>query len=100
MSKSLIGYKPVNDRILTIRLLGQAKNITLIQVYAPTSAASEEEMDEFYDTLQNEVDNKESQDILIITGDFNAKVGRKKNKEENLSKAKTAKAKVKITILE
>ena len=34
-AKSPIGYNPVNDCILTIRLHGQAKNITLIQVYAP-----------------------------------------------------------------
>ena len=50
--KSLIGYKPVNDRSITVRLMGQAKNITLIQVYAPTSASTEEEPEEFYETLQ------------------------------------------------
>ncbi|GFN81369.1 endonuclease-reverse transcriptase [Plakobranchus ocellatus] len=80
-SKSIIGYKPVNDRILTIRLFGHAKNITLIQVYAPTSA--EEEIEEFYDILQKEVDNKDKRDILIISGDFNAKVGGKINREED-----------------
>ncbi|GFO27137.1 endonuclease-reverse transcriptase [Plakobranchus ocellatus] len=82
-SKSIIGYKPVNDRILTVRLFGQAKNITLIQVYAPTSPASEEEIEEFYDILQKEVDNKDKRDILIISGDFNAKVGGKINREED-----------------
>ena len=81
-AKSLIGYSPVNDRILTIRLHGQAKNITLIQVYAPTSASTEEEIDAFYNTLQKEVVSKENQDILIISGDFNAKVGGKKNSDE------------------
>ena len=63
--------------------MGQAKNITLIQVYAPTSASTEEELEEFYETLQKEIDSKKRQDILIIAGDFNAKVGRKRNKEEN-----------------
>ena len=82
-TKSLLGYKPVNDRILTIRLQGQAKNITLIQAYAPTSASTEEELESFYNTLQKEVDSKERKDILIISGDFNAKVGRKKNSEED-----------------
>ena len=82
-ARSLLGYKPVNDRIITIRLMGQAKNITLIQVYAPTSASTEEELENFYETLQKEVDNKDSQDILMISGDFNAKVGRKTNSEKD-----------------
>ena len=81
--KSLIGYKPVNDRIITVRLMGQAKYITLIQVYAPTSPSTDEELVEFYETLQKEIDSKKRQDILIIAGDVNAKVGRKRNKEEN-----------------
>ena len=83
ITKSLIGYKPINDRILTIRLLGQVKNITLIQVYAPTSASTEEDLESFYSTLQKEIDSKESKDILIISGDFNAKVSRKKNSDED-----------------
>ena len=82
-AKSLIGYKPVNDKIITVRLMGQAKNITLIQVYAPTSASTEEELEEFYETLQKEIDSKKRQDILIIAGDFNTKVWRMRNKEEN-----------------
>ena len=79
-AQGLIGYKPVNDRIISVRLKGQAKDITLIQVYAPTSAATDEELEEFYENVQKEVDNKERQDILIISGDFNAKVGSKKRK--------------------
>ena len=81
--RSLIGYKPVNDRIITIRLLGQVKNITLIQVYAPTSASTEEELEEFYDALQKEIDSKENQDILVVSGDLNAKVGSKRHTEED-----------------
>ena len=83
-TKSLLGYKPVNNHILTIRLQGQAKNITLIQAYAPTSALTEEELETFYNTLQKEVDSKERKDILIISGDFNAKVGQKKNSEDGI----------------
>ena len=42
-----MGYKQVNDRIITVRLTGQAKNITLIQGYAPSSASTEEGLEEF-----------------------------------------------------
>ena len=81
--RSLIGYKPVNDRIIIIKLLGQVKNITLLQVYAPTSASTEEELEEFYDALQKEIDSKGNQDILVISGDLNAKVGSQKHLEED-----------------
>ena len=81
--KSHIGYKPVNDRIISIRLLGEMKNITLIQVYAPTTASREEELEEFYDALQKEIDKKEYQDILVISGDLSAKVASEKYTEED-----------------
>ena len=81
--RSLIGYKPVNDRIITITLLGQVKNITLIQVYAPMSTSTEEGLEQFYNALQKEIDSKENQNILVVSGDLNAKVGSKKHTEED-----------------
>ena len=80
---SLIGYKQVSDRIIIIRLLGQVKNITLLQLYAPTSASIEEELEEFYDALQKGIDNKENQDILVVSGDLNAIVGSQKHSDED-----------------
>ena len=81
--RSFIRYKPVNDRIIIIRLFEQVKNITLIQVYAPTSASTEEELEELYDAVQKEIDSKENKDILVILGDLKAKVGSKKYTEED-----------------
>jgi len=46
-TKSILGYNPVNDRIITIRLAGKNVNKTIIQVYAPTTTAKEEEIEEF-----------------------------------------------------
>ena len=48
----VLGCNAVNDRILLIRIQGKPVNITAIQVYAPTSDAEDEEIDEFYTTLQ------------------------------------------------
>lgn len=75
-TKSILGYNPVNDRIITIRLAGKNVNKTIIQVYAPTTAAKEEEIEEFYITLQEVFDKVPKNDIIIVMGDFNAKVGR------------------------
>ena len=73
----------MNDRNITIRLLGQVRNLKLIQAYAPTPASTERELEEFYDALQKEIENKGNQDILVISGDLNAKVGSKQHTEEN-----------------
>ena len=48
-------------------------NITVIQVYAPTSNAEEAEW--FYEDLQDLLELTLQKDVLCITGDWNAKVG-------------------------
>ena len=51
-------------------------NITVIQVYAPTSNAEEAEVEQFYEDLQDLLELTPKTDILfIIGGDWNAKVG-------------------------
>ena len=50
-------------------------NITVIQVYAPTSNAEEAEVERFYEDLQNLLELTPKEDILFIIGDWNAKVG-------------------------
>jgi len=60
---------------MTVRLNAKPVNITLCQVYAPTSAADDDEIENFYDTLQDILDSVPSQDIKIVMGDFSAKVG-------------------------
>ena len=50
-------------------------NITVIQVYAPTSNAEEAEVERFYEDLQDLLDLTPKKDVLFIIGDWNAKVG-------------------------
>ena len=76
LTNALMGYNPISDRILRVRLKGTAQNITSIQVYAPTSALPEEERENFYNILQTEIDNTNKSDQLLVMGDFNSKVGR------------------------
>ena len=42
-----------NDRMILVRLQGKPFNITVIQVYAPTSNAEEAEVEQFYGDLQD-----------------------------------------------
>ena len=54
---------------------GKPFNITVIQVYAPTSNAEEAEVEWFYEDLQDLLELIPKKDVLFITGDWNAKVG-------------------------
>lgn len=74
--KSLLGYSPITDRIMKVRLQGKPYNLGLIQCYAPTLQASEEEMHDFYNALQKAVDSIPNRDIIFIMGDLSAKVGK------------------------
>ena len=56
-------------------LQGKPFNITVIQVYAPTSNAEEVEVGGFYEDLQDLLELTPKKDVLFIIGDWNAKVG-------------------------
>jgi len=49
---SLVSYDPVSPRILVVKLKAAPRDITVIQVYAPTAAAEEDEHEKFYDQLE------------------------------------------------
>ena len=81
-AKSLIGYNPISDRILKVRIRAKPYNISLIQCYARTVTASDEEMEDFYSMLQESIDNTKNRDITIVTRDFNAKIGKLSNNSD------------------
>ena len=57
------------------RFQGKPFNITVIQVYAPTSNAEEAEVEWFYEDLQVLSELTPQKDVLFTIGDWNAKVG-------------------------
>ena len=61
--------------MVSVRLQGTPFNITVVQVYAPTSNAEEAEVERFYEDLQDLVEPIPKKDVLFIIGDWNAKVG-------------------------
>ena len=64
-----------NDRMISVRFQGKPSNITVIQVYAPTSNTEEAEVEQFYEDLQDLLELTPKTDVLFIIGDWNAKVG-------------------------
>ena len=53
VQNAVLGYKLKNYRMISVRFLGKPFNITVIQVYAPTSNAEEAEVEWFYEDLQD-----------------------------------------------
>ena len=61
--------------MISVRFQGKPFNITVIQVYTPTSNTEEAEVERFYEDLQDLLELIPKKDILFILGDWNAKVG-------------------------
>ena len=60
--------------MISVCFQGKPFNITVIQVYAPTSNAEEAEIEWFYEDLQDILEQTPKKDVLFIIGDWNAKV--------------------------
>ena len=61
--------------MISVHFLGKPFNITVIQVYAPTSNAEEAEVEQFYEDLQDLLKLTHPKYVLFIIEDWNAKVG-------------------------
>ena len=61
--------------MILVRFQGTPFNITIIQVYVPTTTAEEAEVEWFCEDLQELLEVIPKNDILFITGDWTAKVG-------------------------
>ena len=72
---AVLGCNLKNDRMISVRFQGKPFNITVIQVYAPTSNAEEAEVEWFYEYLQDLLELTPKKDVLFIIGNWNAKVG-------------------------
>ena len=72
---AVLGCNLKNDRMISVRFQGKPFNITVIQVYVPTSNTDEAEVERFYEDLQDLLELTPKKDVLFIIGDWNAKVG-------------------------
>ena len=72
---AVFGCNLKNDRMISVRFQGKPFNITVVQIYAPTSNTEEAEVEWFYEDLQDLLELIPLKGVLFIIGDWNAKVG-------------------------
>ena len=75
VQNAVLGCSIKNDRMISVRFQGKPFNITVIQVYAPTSNAEEADIEWFYEDLQDLLELIPRKDLLFIIGDWTAKIG-------------------------
>ena len=64
-----------HNRMISVCFEGKPFNLTVIQVYAPTTNAEEAEIEQFYEDLQDLLELAPKKNVHFIIGDWNAKVG-------------------------
>ena len=72
---AIMGCRPVSSRPITIRLKASPFNIITVPAYAPTTDYDDDDIEDFYDQLQEIIDQAPKKDILVVQGDWNAKIG-------------------------
>jgi len=63
---ALLGYIPVNSRIIAARFSGAPLDSAVIQVYAPNSDSSDEDIETFYRQLEQTIKELPKKDVKII----------------------------------
>ncbi|GFO27170.1 craniofacial development protein 2-like [Plakobranchus ocellatus] len=74
-AKSLGSWCPTSDRVVVAKLVANPLNLRIIQVYAPTSDSEDVQVEKFNEEIEKAKDYLQFQDIIIVMGSFNAKVG-------------------------
>ena len=75
VQNAVLGCSLRNDGMISVHFQGKPFNITVIQLYAPTSNAEEAEVEWLYEDLQHLLELTSKKDVLFIIRDWNAKVG-------------------------
>ena len=75
VQNAVLGCNLKNNRIISVCFQGKPFNITVIQVYTPTSNAEEAEVEWVYEDLQDLFELTAKKDVLFIIGHWNAKIG-------------------------
>ena len=75
LEKHILGYWALSERNMMLKIRAKPFNIAIIQTYAPTTSHNDEEAEVHYEEIQRMLKQVKSTDVLIVMGDFNAKIG-------------------------
>ena len=81
--KALIGWKPVNEHIITARFQTRHAKVTIIQAHPPTMEAVDNKKDNVYKILQNVKVKVPRHDIKVLMGDFNVQIDKSRQGMES-----------------
>ena len=84
LASNVIEYKSSSERVAMVVLrLSKKYSVKIVQVYAPTSAHDDEEIEDMYEEINQLLDSTNSHYTMVI-GDFNAKIGKQRSDETNV----------------
>ena len=78
----MLQWKPISERLLYVRLNSKYTKLSILVAYAPIEHADEEDKDQFYSALQAALEDIPSHDVLLLMGNFNARVGNNNEQRE------------------
>ena len=76
MARAVVGCWQVSKRVILVKIAAKPVGLNLIQVYAPTTDYSDREVDEFYEQVDSVRRQCKAEELTIVMGDLNAKVGK------------------------
>jgi endonuclease/exonuclease/phosphatase family metal-dependent hydrolase len=71
-----------SDRLLLVKVSAEPVDLVVVQVYMPTSAEDDIEVEKIYEELEELIDKEKGNDYLVVMGDFNAVVGEGRDEQE------------------
>ena len=72
---NVMEVKCVNERIMKVKIRSEPVNSAVIQVYMPTTASNDEEIEEMYEKVEELINEEKGKCNVIVMGDWNAVVG-------------------------
>ncbi|XP_052261550.1 uncharacterized protein LOC127865671 [Dreissena polymorpha] len=74
-ANTVLQWKPVNERLLYVRMNSKYVKLSVVVGYAQIDNAEEEDKNAFYDAIQSVLEDIPQHDVLMLLSDFNAKIG-------------------------
>jgi len=81
LERHIMGYWPVSQRNILLRINTKPYNLAIIQTYAPTTSYEDEDVEEYFEEVKKCLKQVKSNEIILILGDFNARVGKGRVKD-------------------